>query len=128
MADEPIDDAWILSSLAVSAPFVSMLVAHHAGFTNTIINTLYRRGGIAGILALPLMTLPTEKAIYDTVQSYQGKDPNVHPPGAGNSFPSGGHLLPSFSLIPVNKNYAAEREAGLRIGLPLWLSRRVTPS
>ena len=56
--------------------------------------------GVYGLLALPFMTL--EKSIYDTVQAWQGLDPNVRPKDRGG-FPSGGAALPSFSLIPVQK-------------------------
>ena len=58
--------------------------------------------GVYGLLALPFLTLGMEKSIYDSVQSWQGLDPNVVPKDRGG-FPSGGSLLPSFSLIPVRK-------------------------
>lgn len=46
-------------------------------------------GGVYGILALPFLTLAMEKSIYDTVQCWQGIDPNVRPKDRGG-FPSGG--------------------------------------
>ena len=42
-----------------------------------------------GLLALPFLTLGMEKSIYDTVQAWQGIDPNVRPKDRGG-FPSGG--------------------------------------
>jgi hypothetical protein len=58
--------------------------------------------GVYGLFALPFVTLGMEKSIYDTVQAWQGLDPNVVPSDRGG-FPSGGASLPSFSLIPVRK-------------------------
>ena len=55
-----------------------------------------------------------EKCVYDSVQSYQGRDPNKHrPQHTGASFPSGGSALPSFSLVPVNKNFGGWGIPGL---------------
>jgi hypothetical protein len=45
--------------------------------------------GVYGLFALPFLTLGMEKSIYDTVQSWQGIDPNVVPKDRGG-FPSGG--------------------------------------
>ena len=56
--------------------------------------------GVYGLFLLPFMTLAMEKSIYDTVQAWQGINPNIRPPDRGG-FPSGGAELPSFSLIPV---------------------------
>ena len=56
--------------------------------------------GVYGLFALPFCTLGMEKCIYDTVQSWQGINPNVRPADRGG-FPSGGADLPSFSLVPV---------------------------
>ena len=58
--------------------------------------------GVYGLFVLPLVTLAMEKSIYDTVQAWQGLDPNVVPADRGG-FPSGGANLPSLSLIPVQK-------------------------
>jgi len=58
--------------------------------------------GVYGLFALPFVTLGMEKSIYDTVQAWQGIDPNVRPADRGG-FPSGGAELPSFSLVPVRK-------------------------
>ena len=42
-----------------------------------------------------------EKCVYDTVNCYQGKEKNAVPRGLKGpvTFPSGGHMLPSFSLL-----------------------------
>ena len=53
---------------------------------NTHIQTLV---GVYGLFALPFLTLGMEKSIYDTVQAWQGIDPNVRPKDRGG-FPSGG--------------------------------------
>ena len=45
--------------------------------------------GVYGLFALPFLTLGMEKSIYDTVQAWQGIDPNVRPKDRGG-FPSGG--------------------------------------
>jgi hypothetical protein len=45
--------------------------------------------GVYGLFALPFVTLGMEKSIYDTVQAWQGLDPNVVPSDRGG-FPSGG--------------------------------------
>ena len=45
--------------------------------------------GVYGLFALPFLTLGMEKSVYDTVQSWQGIDPNVRPADRGG-FPSGG--------------------------------------
>jgi hypothetical protein len=55
-------------------------------------------------IRLPFVTLGMEKSIYDTVQAWQGINPNTVPADRGG-FPSGGAALPSFSLIPVQKRF-----------------------
>jgi hypothetical protein len=54
---------------------------------------------VYGLFALPFVTLAMEKSIYDTVQAWQGIDPNVVPADRGG-FPSGGasESLLSFYL------------------------------
>lgn len=53
--------------------------------------------GVYGLFALPFLTLGMEKSVYDTVQSWQGIDPNVRPADRGG-FPSGGA---SKLIVPV---------------------------
>lgn len=45
--------------------------------------------GVYGLFALPFITLGMEKSVYDTVQAWQGIDPNERPADRGG-FPSGG--------------------------------------
>ena len=66
--------------------------------------------GPAGLLAFPFVSIVMEKSIYDTLNSFCGIDPHEHPetgakdnPRGAYTFPSGGHMLPSFSLVPVRK-------------------------
>jgi len=99
------DDAWKLSAAAAMVPFCSFLYLHKRGGTVRIFEWTYRHLGVGGFFALPFVSLSMEKCVYDSVQAYQGRDANIHPPGAGKGFPSGGHQLPSFSLIPVNTEY-----------------------
>jgi hypothetical protein len=48
-----------------------------------------------------------EKCVYDSVQAFQGIDPNVRPADRGG-FPSGGAALPSFSLIAVRSRRSSD--------------------
>lgn len=82
---------------------VGVCYAHQKGLTVKVLNAIWKSPvGVYGFFALPFMTLAMERCIYDTVQCWQGIDPSVVPEGRGG-FPSGGALLPSLSLIPVQK-------------------------
>ena len=95
--------AWFLSFSAVMVPFCAFCYGHSRGVTTRVVERMVKSpAGVYGLLALPFVTLGMEKSIYDTVQSWQGIDPNVRPADRGG-FPSGGALLPSFSLVPVQK-------------------------
>jgi hypothetical protein len=84
-------------------PFCAFCYGHSRGFTTKVVERVVKSPvGVYGLFALPFFTLGMEKSIYDTVQSWQGLDPNVVPADRGG-FPSGGASLPSFSLIPVRK-------------------------
>eukprot|EP00934_Nitzschia_sp_Nitz4_P000460 Nitzschia sp. Nitz4//scaffold4_size323378//224564//225011//NITZ4_000687-RA/size323378-snap-gene-0.426-mRNA-1//1//CDS//3329553480//460//frame0 len=98
------DMAWFYSFSACMVPFTSFYIAHTQGLSTRAVEAVVRSPiGVYGLLALPFVTLAMEKSIYDTVQSWQGLDPTVRPKDRGG-FPSGGaELLPSFSLIPVQK-------------------------
>ena len=95
--------AWVLSFSAAMVPFCAFCYGHSRGFTTKVVELVVKSPvGVYGLFALPFVTLGMEKSIYDTVQAWQGLDPNVVPSDRGG-FPSGGASLPSFSLIPVQK-------------------------
>ena len=98
------DWTWLVSFGAAMVPFTAFLMGHQRGWTVRVVNAVVKSPvGPAGLLLLPFCTLAMEKSIYDTVQAAQGMDPTCRPVDRGG-FPSGGaELLPSFSLIPVQK-------------------------
>lgn len=68
----------------------------------TLVTGALRVFGIPGLFAIPFLGMSMEKCFYDTLVSMQGCDPTYVPPEKrGGAFPSGGHALPSFSLVPV---------------------------
>jgi hypothetical protein len=102
--------AWMYSAAAAMVPFTAFCFGHSKGMTVRVVEAVARSPvGVYGLLALPFVTLAMEKSIYDTVQAWQGLDPNIRPSDRGG-FPSGGAALPSFSLIPVQKK---SRNAGI---------------
>lgn len=58
--------------------------------------------GVYGLFALPFVTLAMEKSIYDTVQAWQGLDPNVRPADRGG-FPSGGAGKTHLTTLPSRR-------------------------
>ncbi|KAL7524625.1 hypothetical protein ACHAWF_001026, partial [Thalassiosira exigua] len=95
--------AWFLSFSAAMVPFCAFCYGHSRGLTTRVVERVVKSPvGVYGLFALPFLTLGMEKSVYDTVQAWQGIDPNVRPADRGG-FPSGGAELPSFSLIPVRK-------------------------
>ena len=95
--------AWMYSAAAAMVPFSAFCFGHSKGMTARVVESVARSPvGVYGLLALPFVTLAMEKSIYDSVQAWQGLDPNVRPADRGG-FPSGGAALPSFSLIPVQQ-------------------------
>lgn len=95
--------AWMYSFGAAMVPFTAFVYGHSVGMTGWAIERVAKSPvGVYGLLALPFVTLGMEKSIYDTVQAWQGINPNIIPSDRGG-FPSGGGNLPSFSLIPVQK-------------------------
>jgi hypothetical protein len=71
-------------------PFTALCYGHTRGMTVKVVEAVLRSpiGGY-GLLALPFLTLAMEKSVSDTVQAYQGIDPNVRPTDRGG-FTSGG--------------------------------------
>ena len=94
---------WFVSFAAAMVPFGAFCYGHSRGVTTRVVERMVKSPvGVYGLFALPFVTLGMEKSIYDTVQCWQGINPNVVPADRGG-FPSGGANLPSFSLIPVRK-------------------------
>lgn len=95
--------AWVYSAAAAMVPFTAVVYGHSRGVTSRIVERVVKSPvGVYGLFALPILSLAMEKSIYDTVQAWQGLDPNIVPADRGG-FPSGGAALPSLSLIPVQK-------------------------
>lgn len=95
--------AWMYSFAAAMVPFSAFCYGHGRGVTSRVVERVVKSPvGVYGLFALPFITLAMEKSIYDTVQAWQGLDPNIVPADRGG-FPSGGASLPSLSLIPVQK-------------------------
>ncbi len=91
---EEMDDrdnmAWLYSFSAAMVPFTAFCFGHSKGMTVRVVEAVVRSPvGVYGLFALPFLTLGMEKSIYDTVQAWQGIDPNVRPKDRGG-FPSGG--------------------------------------
>ena len=82
------------------------------GYTVRLFTFFYDRFGLPGLLMVPFFTMSTEKVVYDTFQAYRGHDIYTNGPreGTGAGFPSGGSLLPSFSLIAVRKQPVGKTE------------------
>ena len=82
--------AWAYSFAAMMLPFTAFCFGHARGATVRVVEQVARSPvGVYGLLALPFCTLAVEKSIYDTVQAWQGLDPNIRPADRGG-FPSGG--------------------------------------
>lgn len=97
------DKAWMYSFGAAMVPFTAFVYGHSLGMTGRVVERVVKSPvGVYGLFALPFVTLAMEKSIYDTVQSWQGIDPQIVPADRGG-FPSGGAALPSLSLVPVQK-------------------------
>jgi hypothetical protein len=91
---EEMDDrdnmAWFYSFSAAMVPFTAFCIGHSRGMTVRVVEAVVRSPvGVYGLFALPFVTLGMEKSIYDTVQAWQGIDPNIRPKDRGG-FPSGG--------------------------------------
>ena len=94
--------AWFLS-FAAMVPFCAFCYGHSRGVTTRVVERVAKSPvGVYGLFALPFVNLGMEKSIYDTVQAWQGIDPNVRPADRGG-FPSGGagELLKSQGTPPT---------------------------
>jgi hypothetical protein len=102
------NSAWMYSFGATMVPFLAFCYGHKRGVTVKVVDSILKsRVGGVGLLALPFVTLAMEKCVYDSVQAFQGIDPNVRPADRGG-FPSGGAALPSFSLIAVRSRRSSD--------------------
>ena len=82
--------SWFLSFSAAMVPFCAFCYGHSRGVTTKVVDRVVKSPvGVYGLLALPFITLGMEKSIYDSVQAWQGINPNVRPADRGG-FPSGG--------------------------------------
>lgn len=90
--------SWFLSFSAAMVPFTAFCYGHSRGMTARVVDRVVKSPvGVYGLFALPFVTLGMEKSIYDTVQAWQGLDPNVRPADRGG-FPSGGAGEDFFSV------------------------------
>lgn len=84
------NEAWMYSFAAAMVPMAAFCYGHSRGGTGRVIERVVRSPvGVYGLLVLPFVTLGMEKSIYDTVQAWQGINPNIRPKDRGG-FPSGG--------------------------------------
>jgi hypothetical protein len=91
--------AWTYSFGAAMVPFTAFCYAHARGGTGRVVELVVRSPvGVYGLLVLPFVTLGMEKSIYDTVQAWQGINPNVVPADRGG-FPSGGACM--FTTVSI---------------------------
>ena len=89
--------AWMYSFGAAMVPFTAFCYGHARGMTGRVVERVVKSPvGVYGLLALPFATLAMEKSIYDSVQAWQGIDPNIRPADRGG-FPSGGASTSIFS-------------------------------
>jgi hypothetical protein len=107
------------SFAAAMVPFTAFCYGHQRGATVRVVEAVVRSPvGVYGLLALPFFTLGMEKSIYDTVQAWQGIDPNVRPADRGG-FPSGGAGAYSWVCLGCSGKTIMKR---MRISLTLLIS------
>jgi len=89
---------------AVLVPNAVMMLNHARGGSPAVFNFVIKNFGVHGLFALPAIGLVMEKSWYDTAMCLQGIDPSkVSDDRRGEGFPSGGHNLPSLSLVSLRE-------------------------
>ncbi|KAJ1473440.1 hypothetical protein T484DRAFT_1972987 [Baffinella frigidus] len=102
---------WSIGWAAVLVPNAVMLLNHHRGGSTMIFTTIIKRFGVHGLFVFPFVALGMEKSFYDSAMSLRGIDPNQRAADReGEGFPSGGHLLPSFSVVAVRDHAITLRD------------------
>jgi hypothetical protein len=88
----------------VLVPNAVMMLNHARGGSPAVFNFVIKNFGVYGLFALPAIGLVMEKSWYDTAMCLQGIDPSkVSDDRRGEGFPSGGHNLPSLSLVSLRE-------------------------
>lgn len=97
--------SWSMGWMCILVPNAVMLFGHYKGKTLHIVNAVLRSPlGVHGLFAVPFIGVAMEKSFYDTALSLQGIDPNkLREDRKHEGFPSGGHMLPSFSMVSIRE-------------------------
>ena len=99
-----------VTALLMLTPNALMWRMAYTGSGVRIINVAIKSPlGPSALLLLPFLGMAMEKSFYDSAMSLQGIDPNDTPEyhqkdeqgRSTQSFPGGGHNLPSLSYFPV---------------------------
>ena len=109
--------SWSIGWSAVLVPNAVMMINHARGGSPVVFNAVIKNFGLYGLFALPFVALTVEKSWYDTAMCLRGIDPSkLSEERKGEGFPSGGHVLPNLSLVPLR-----ERPITLRDIMPAAL-------
>lgn len=95
----------LTTAFLMVVPNACMWRAAQTGSAVNAVNAALRSPlGVYGLFCIPFVGLSLEKCFYDTAMSLQGISPNVQRDDRKEEgFPAGGHMLPSFSLVPVRR-------------------------